>query len=113
VLNNGATDSDQVEGGPGEDVLIFGETGDESRLVLRSEVLAYDDRLLRCCLVEGDCLRPIIALQLCLFIPDVGWAGSFRDLVLRREAVYIPLPWDEVSLYVARSLLVAMDCDHA
>jgi hypothetical protein len=46
VLNNGATDSDQVKGGLGEDVLIFGKTGDESLLVMRSKVLAYDDHLL-------------------------------------------------------------------
>jgi hypothetical protein len=92
VFNNGATDSDQVEGGPGEDVLIFGKTGDESLLIMRSKVLAYVDRLLGCYLVKGDCLRPIIALQLCLLMPIVGWAGSLRDLALRREAVHVPLP---------------------
>jgi hypothetical protein len=80
---------------------------------MRSKVLAYDDRFLGCCLVKRNCLRPIIALQLCLFMPIVGWAGSLRDLVLRREAVYVPLPWNEVSFYVACNLLVAMDCDHA
>jgi hypothetical protein len=80
---------------------------------MRSKVLAYDDRLLGCCLVKGNYLRPIIALQLCLFMPVVGWAGSLGGLTLRREAVHVPLPWNEVSFYVARGLLVAMDCDHA
>jgi hypothetical protein len=43
VLDDSATDSDQVEGRPGKDVLISGKTGDESLLVLRSQVFAYDD----------------------------------------------------------------------
>jgi hypothetical protein len=34
MLDDGATDADQVEGRPGEDVLISGETGDEFLLVL-------------------------------------------------------------------------------
>jgi hypothetical protein len=42
-----------------------------------------------------------------------GWAGSLGDFALRRKAVYVPLPWNKVSLNVARSLLVAIDCDHA
>jgi hypothetical protein len=29
------------------------------------------------------------------------------------EAVYIPLTWDEVPFNIARSLLVAINCDHA
>jgi hypothetical protein len=33
MLDEGATDPDQVEAGPGEDVLISGETGDEFLLV--------------------------------------------------------------------------------
>jgi hypothetical protein len=113
VLDDSATDSDQVEGGPGKDILIFGKTGDESLLVLRSKVFAYFDRLLGHCLVKGNCLRPIVALQLCLFTLVGGWAGSLGDLALRREAVYVPLPWSEVSFYVARGLLVAIDCDRA
>jgi hypothetical protein len=113
VLDDRATDSDQVEGGPGEDVLIFGQTGEESLLVMRGEVFAYDDRLLGRCLVKGNSLGPIVALQLCLFMLFGGWAGSLGDLALRREAVYIPLPWNEVSFYVTRGLLVAVDCDRA
>jgi hypothetical protein len=42
-----------------------------------------------------------------------GWAGSLGDFALRRKAVYVPLPWNEVSFNVARGLLVAIDCDHA
>jgi hypothetical protein len=39
--------------------------------------------------------------------------GQPRDFALRRKAVYVPLPWNEVSFNVARGLLVAIDCDHA
>jgi hypothetical protein len=62
VLDDGATDSDQVEGRPGEDVLISGKTGDEFLLVLRSQVFAYNDCLLGHRRVEGNCLRSIVAL---------------------------------------------------
>jgi hypothetical protein len=113
VLDDRATDSDQVEGGPGKDILIFGQTGEESLLVMRSKVFAYDDCLLGRCLVEGNSLGPIVASQLCLFMFFGGWAGSLGDLALHREAVYVPLPWNEVSFYVARGLLVAVDCDRA
>ncbi len=113
VLDDSATDADQVEGGPGKDVLIFGKTRDESLLVMRSKVFAYDGRLLGRCLVKGNCLRSIVALQLCLCMLFGGWAGSLGDLALRREEVYVPLPWNEVSFYVACGLLVAVDCDRA
>jgi hypothetical protein len=113
MLDDSATDSDQVKGRPGENVLISGETGDEFLLVLRSLVFAYDDRLLGRCLVKGDCLRSIVALQLCLFMLVGGWAGSLGDFALCRKAVYVPLPWNEVSFNVVRSLLVVIDCDHA
>src|SRR5690349_6554263 len=56
VLDDRATDSDQVEGGLGEDVFIFGQIAEESLLVMRSEVFADDDRLLGRCLVEGNSL---------------------------------------------------------
>jgi hypothetical protein len=69
---------------------------------MRSKVFAYDDRLLGRCLVKGNSLGPIVALQLCLFMLFGGWAGSLGDLALRREVVYVPLPWNEVSFYVAR-----------
>jgi hypothetical protein len=42
-----------------------------------------------------------------------GWVGRLGDLALGREAVYVPLPRNEVSLYVARGLLFAVDCDRA
>jgi hypothetical protein len=61
MFDDSVTDADQVEGGLGEDVLIFGETGDESLFVMRSKVFAYDDRLLGRSLVKGNCLRSIIA----------------------------------------------------
>jgi hypothetical protein len=54
-----------------------------------------------------------LALQLCLVVLLVGWAGRRRDLALGRETVYIPLTGHEVPLYVARRLLVAVDCDGA
>jgi hypothetical protein len=111
VLDDGATDSDQVEGGPGEDVFIVGQTAKESLLVVRSEVFADGDRLLGCCLVEGNSLGPVVALQLCFVMFFGGWAGRLGDLTLGREAVYVPLSGNEVSFYVARSLLVAVDCD--
>ena len=46
VLNDGAADSDQVEGGPSEYVLVSGETGDEFLLVSRGQVFIYHHRLL-------------------------------------------------------------------
>jgi hypothetical protein len=113
VLDDRAADSDQVEGGPGEDVLIFGQIGEESLLVMRSKVFAYDDRLLGRCLVKRNGFGPIVALQLCLFMLFGGCAGSLGDLTLRREAVYVPLPWNEVSFYVACDLLVTIDYDRA
>jgi hypothetical protein len=80
---------------------------------MRSEVFAYDDRLLGRCLVKGNSLGPIVALQLCIFMLFGSWAGRLGDLALGREAVYVPLPRNEVSFYVARDLLVAIDCDRA
>jgi hypothetical protein len=110
VLDDNETDSDQVKGRPGKDVLISGETRDEFPLVLRSQVFAYDDCLLRRRRVEGNCLCSIIALQLCLLMFVGGWAGSLRDFALRCKAVYVPLTWNEVSLNITRSLLVTVNC---
>jgi hypothetical protein len=42
-----------------------------------------------------------------------GWAGRLGDLALRREAVYVPLPSNEVSFYIACGLLVVVDYDRA
>jgi hypothetical protein len=113
VLDDGATDSDQVEGGPGEDIFILGQTADESILVMRSEVFADGNRLLGRCLVEGNSLGPVVALQLCFVMFFGGWAGRLGDLTLGREAVYVSLSGNKVSFYVTRSLLVAVDCDGA
>jgi hypothetical protein len=109
VLDDSATDSDQVEGRPGKDVLISRKTGDESLLVLRSQVFAYEDGLLGRGWVKGDRLRSVVALQLCLFKLVDGWTGGLGNFALCCKAVYVPLPWNEVSLNVARSLLVAID----
>jgi hypothetical protein len=91
VLDNGAADSDQVEGVLGEDVLVSGETGDEFLLVLRSQVFAYYDRLLGRRRVEGNYLRSIVALQLRLYFFIGGWTGCFGDFALCCKAVYILL----------------------
>jgi hypothetical protein len=80
---------------------------------MRSEVFADGDRLLGCRLVKGDSFGSVVALQLCFVMFFGGWAGRFGDLALGREAVYVPLPGNEVSFYVACSLLVVVDCDGA
>jgi hypothetical protein len=113
VLDDGATDSDQVEGGPGKDVFILGQTVEESLLVMRSEVFDDGDRLLGRCLVEGNSLGPVVALQLCFVMFFGVWAGRLGDLALGREAVYVSLSGNKVSFYVTRSLLVAVDYDGA
>jgi hypothetical protein len=69
--------------------------------------------LLGRCLVERNSLGSIVALQLCLFMLFGGWGGRLGDLTLRREAVYVPLPWNEGSFDIERGLLVAVDCDCA
>jgi hypothetical protein len=80
---------------------------------MRSEVFADGNRLLGGCLVEGNSLGPVVALQLCFVMLFGGWAGRLGDLALGREAVYVSLPGNEVPLYVTHNLLVAIDCDGA
>jgi hypothetical protein len=80
---------------------------------MRSEVFADGDCLLGRGLVEGNSLGSVVALQLCLVVFFFDWAGGRRDLALGREAVNISLPGDEVPLYIARSLLIAVDRDGA
>ena len=63
-------------------------------------------------LVEGYCLRPIVALELGLDFFVFDWASALEAFALCREAVYVSLPWNEVSFDVARCLLVALDSDH-
>ena len=70
---------------------------------MRSEVFADSDCLLGRGLVEGDSLGPVVALQLCLVVLFIGWAGGRGDLALGRETVYVPLARHEVPLYVALS----------
>ena len=82
MLDDGATDPDQVEGRPGEDGFVLGQTAEEFLLVMRSEVFADGNRLLGRCLVEGNSLGPVVALQLCLVVLFVGWADRRRDLAL-------------------------------
>ena len=113
MLNYASADSEQVEGGPGEDIFILGQTAEESLFFMRGEVFADNDCLLGRGLVEGDSLSPVFALQLCLVVLFIGWAGGRRDLALGRETVYVPLTRHEVPLYVARRLLVAVDRDSA
>jgi hypothetical protein len=78
VLDDGAVDSDQFKGRPDEDIFVSGETGDELLLVLRSQVFAYDDRLLGRRRVEGNCLRFVVALQLCFCFFIGGWAVALE-----------------------------------
>jgi hypothetical protein len=80
---------------------------------MRSKVFAYEDCLPGRGLVEGDSLGPVVALQLCFVVLLVSWAGGRGDLALGREAVHVSLTGHEVPLYVARSLLIAEDCDDA
>jgi hypothetical protein len=46
-------------------------------------------------------------------MPLGGWIGRLGDFTLGREAVHISLSGDEVSFYVTRNLLVAVNCDGA
>jgi hypothetical protein len=64
VLDDGVADPDQIEGGPSEDVLVSGETGNEFFLVSRGQVFAYYNCLFRRCRVEGYRLRSVVALEL-------------------------------------------------
>ena len=80
---------------------------------MRSEVFADIDCLLGRGLVEGDSLGPVVALQLCLVVLFIGWAGGRGDLALGREAVHVSLTGHEVPLYVARWLLIAGECNDA
>ena len=80
---------------------------------MRSEVFADSDCLLGRCLIEGDSLGPVVALQLCLVVLLIGWAGGRGDFALGRETVHVPLTRHEVPLYVARRLLVAVDRNSA
>jgi hypothetical protein len=113
VLNYGSADSDQVEGGPGEDIFILGQAAEEFLFFMRGEVFADSDCLLGRGLIEGDSLGPVLALQLCLVVLFIGWAGRRGDLALGREAMHVSLTGHKVPLYVACRLLVAVDRNDA
>src|SRR5699024_12702997 len=49
------------------------------------------------------------ALQLYFYCFVGGWAGRLGYFMLCCKAVYVPLTWNEVSLNVARSLLVTVN----
>jgi hypothetical protein len=87
VLNDGATDSDQVEGGPSEDVLVSGKTGDEFLLVSRGQVFAYYDRLLS----RGTAFVPLLLCSCAFTFSSATGKGPFKDFALCCEAVYVPL----------------------
>jgi hypothetical protein len=86
VLDDGATGPDQVEGGPGEDVFVLGQTAEEFLLVMRSEVFADGDRLLGCRLVKGDSFGSVVALQLCFVMLSSGWAERSLFLCCAQSA---------------------------
>jgi hypothetical protein len=92
VLDDGAADPDQIEGGPSEDVLVSGETRDEFFLISRGQVFAYYDRLFRRCWVEGYRFRSVVALELRLDFFVCDWAGLFKTFALCRKVVYVLLP---------------------
>ena len=60
---------------------------------MRSEVFADSDCLLGRGLIKGNSPGSILALQLCLLVLLVGWAGGHGDLALGREAVYVSTVW--------------------
>jgi hypothetical protein len=62
--------------------------------------------------LEQLCHRTIVALQLCFYFFVGGWAGRLGDFALCCKAMYILLTWNEVSLNVARSLLVTINRYH-
>ena len=92
MLDDGTADPDQIEGGPGEDILVTGETGNEFFLVSRCPVFTDYYRLLRCCWVEGYCLRPIVALELGLDFSFFNLVNALEAFMLCHEAVYVSLP---------------------
>jgi hypothetical protein len=92
MLDDGAADPNQIEGGPSEDILVLGETGKEFFLVSRGQVFAYYYRLPRRCRVEGYRLRSVVALELHFDFFVFNRAIAFETFTLCREAVYFPLP---------------------
>jgi hypothetical protein len=92
MLDDGAADPNQIEGGPSEDILVSGETGDEFFLISRGQVFAYYNRLFRRCRVEGYHLCSVVALELRFDFFVCDWATPFKAFALCHEAVYVLLP---------------------
>jgi hypothetical protein len=113
MLDDGVAAPDQIEGRPSEDILVSGEAGNEFFLVSRGQVFAYYNRLSGRCWVEGYRLRSVVALELRFDFFVYDRATAFEVIALCHEAVYVPLPRNEVFSNVARCLLVAVDSDHA
>jgi hypothetical protein len=84
VLNYGSADSDQVEGGPVEDIFILGQAVEEFLFFMRGKVFADGDCLLGRGLIEGTVLVPSwlysCALSCCLLVGLAG-AGTSRWVV--------------------------------
>jgi hypothetical protein len=102
VLDDGATDPDQIQGGPSKDILVLGETRNEFFLISQGQVIAYYNCLSRRCRVEGYRLRSVIALELRFDFFVCDRATTFEAFAFCREVVYVPLPWNEVPFNVAR-----------
>jgi hypothetical protein len=65
------------------------------------------------CWVQGYCFHPVVTLKLGVDFFAFDWALAVEAFTLCCEAVYVVLPWNEVSFDVARCLLVAVDSDRA
>jgi hypothetical protein len=61
---------------------------------------------------RGTAFVPSLLWSCALIFFVCDWAVRFKTFALSHEAVYVPLPWNEVPLNVARCLLVAINCDH-
>ena len=84
MLDDGAADPNQIEGGPSEDVLVSGETGDEFFLVSRGQDFAYYNHLFRRCRVEGYRLCFVVALELHFGFFFFDRATAFKAFTLSR-----------------------------
>jgi hypothetical protein len=87
VLDDGAADSDQVKGGPGEDVLVSEETGDEFLLVVRSSLITTV-----CLDVAGSRGTVFVPSLLCscafTFSSVVGWVASETSCCVVRQCMF-------------------------
>jgi hypothetical protein len=91
VIDDGAADPDQIEGGPSEDILVSGETGNEFFLISRGQIFAYYNGLPRRCQIEGYRLRFVVAIELRFDFFICDRAIAFEVFALCTEAVYVSL----------------------